>query len=350
MAPVRIGVLGCAAIARHRMLPAFAAAADTEVAAVASRDAAQADALAKEYDCRAVHGYAALLRDDTVQAVYVPLPAALHADWVEAALWAGKHVLAEKPLTTDRDRSARLFELAGSLGLALMENVMFIHHSQHARVRQLVADDAIGELRAFQSAFAVPRLPGDDIRYRPELDGGALWDTGVYPVRAALHLLGPGLQVVGATLTRGTGYAVHTAGSALLRSPGGISGQLTFGLDHAYRNAYELWGSTGRITVDRAFTPPADHAPVLRLENRFGPREIRLDPDDQVANTVTAFVAAVHAGAAPRADCLAQADLLHEVLRHAGPMVSSAGWSQAGRIPHPGVALPECDGPSCAHS
>jgi len=325
MTPVRIGVLGCAAIARRSMLPAFAAAASTEVAAVASRDAAQADALAKEYDCRAVHGYAALLRDDTVQAVYLPLPAALHADWVEAALWAGKHVLAEKPLTTDRNRSARLLELASSLGLALMENVMFIHHSQHAQVRQLVADGAIGELRAFQSAFAVPRLPDHDIRYRPELDGGALWDTGVYPVRAALHLLGPGLQVAGATLTRGTGYAVHTAGTALLRSPLGISAQLTFGLDHAYRNVYELWGSEGRITVDRVFTPPADHAPVLRLENRSGLREIRLHPDDQVANTVTAFVAAVHMGAAPREDCLAQADLLHEVLQHAGPMVPSAG-------------------------
>ncbi|MFF8608675.1 Gfo/Idh/MocA family protein [Streptomyces sp. NPDC015346] len=315
MESVRMGVLGCADIARRRMLPAFAACPATEVAAVASRNAECARRVAAEYGARAVHGYEELLADPGVEAVYVPVPAALHAEWVEKALLSGKHVLAEKPLTTNAGTTAALFRLAESRGLALMENVMFVHHSQHARVVALIAEGAIGDLRSFQAAFTVPRRPVDDIRYRPDLGGGALLDTGVYPVRAAATFLGPELKVVGAGLASGAGFRVDTAGAVLLQSPDGISAQLTFGLDHAYRNSYELQGSTGRITLDRVFTPPADHVPVAVVEGPSGSRRIPLLPDDQVANTVAVFAEAVRAGSAPYEEVLRQARLLDDVQR-----------------------------------
>ncbi|MGW6570443.1 Gfo/Idh/MocA family protein [Streptomyces sp. NPDC054975] len=318
-APVRIAVLGCADIARRRMLPAFAASPDVEITAVAGRDADQAKELAERFGCRAMTGYETALSDEEVRAVYVPLPAALHATWVERALLAGKHVLAEKPLSLSLPESLRLTRLARERGLALMENVMFVHHAQHDAVRGLLAEGAIGELRAFQASFTVPRLADDDIRYRPELGGGALTDTGVYPVRAALHLLGPDLEVAGAHLAHGPGFTVDTAGAALLRDDRGTSAQLTFGLDHAYRNTYELCGSTGRMTVDRAFTPPSDHRPVIRLENRDGVREVVLAPDDQVANSVAAFVAAVRTQAPPDDAIVRQAALLDDIRAHAAP-------------------------------
>ncbi|MFF7637021.1 Gfo/Idh/MocA family protein [Kitasatospora sp. NPDC008050] len=317
--PTRIGVIGCADIAVRRMLPAFESCPDTEIVAVASRDPGKAAEVARRFDCRPVHGYAELLELEQVQAVYVPLPASMHAQWVEAALDAGKHVLAEKPLSTDRLRTGQLLERAGELGLALMENVMFVHHQRHEAVRRLVADGAIGELRSFHGAFAIPAPPDGDIRYAAELGGGALADIGVYPLRAALHFLGPALEVVGAQLTVGRGRVVETAGAALLRTPGGVAAQITFGMDHAYRSAYELWGSQGRITVDRAFTPPADHIPVIGLHRGLDSEEIRLDPCDQVAATVAAFVTAVRAKAAPAQDTLRQAALLDEVRRAASP-------------------------------
>lgn len=313
MDALRIGVLGCADIARRRMLPAMAAAPGVRVAAVAGRDADRARELAGRFDARPVHGYAALLARDDVDAVYVPLPAALHAEWVEAALRAGKHVLAEKPLTTDLAATERLFDLATESGLFLMENVMFVHHPQHAAVEKLVAEGVIGELRGFQASFAVPRLPDGDIRYRPELGGGALWDTGVYPLRAALHFLGERLGVVGATLSHGPADAVDTSGAVLLRTPEGVGVQLSFGLDHGYRSMYELWGSEGRVTVERAFTPPADHRPLVRVERRGGSEEVVLPADDQVAGTVAAFARAVRSGAAPDPVMLTQARLLQAV-------------------------------------
>lgn len=318
MEPVRIGVLGCADIARRRMLPALRACPGTDLVAVAARDAARARATAAEAGCRAVTGYAALLEREDIEAVYVPLPAALHARWVEAALRAGKHVLAEKPLTTDLAATRRLTGLAGAAGLVLRENVMFVHHSQHAAVRALVADGAIGELRGFRAEFAVPRLPDTDIRYDASLGGGALWDTGVYPVRAALHFLGDQLETEAAVLVHGgPGRAVDTSGTALLRTPEGVCAQLAFGLDHGYRSAYEITGSEGRITLDRAFTPPAGHVPRVLLERRTGTEEIALAPDDQVLRTVSAFAAAVRTAAAPDGASSRQAELLDAIRRRA---------------------------------
>lgn len=311
--PVRVGVIGCADIAVRRMLPGFAADADTEIVAVASRSLEKARAVAERFGCRAVRGYAELLDLEEVDAVHVPLPAALHDRWVEAALDAGKHVLAEKPLTTNATRTGRLLDLARSRGLALMENVMFVHHPRHEAVRRLVADGAIGEPRSLHAAFTIPALPDTDIRYRSELGGGALADVGLYPLRAALHFLGPALRVIGAELTRGRGREVETSGAALLRTPEGVTAQITFGMEHTYVSRYELWGSAGRITVDRAFTPPADFVPVIELHRGGGREEIRLAPHDQVAATIAAFVAAVRTGAAPAEETLRQARLLDDV-------------------------------------
>lgn len=324
--PLRVGVIGCADIAVRRMLPAFAACPDTEIAAVASRDAAKARQVAQRFGCRPVHGYGELLELDDIQAVYVPLPAALHARWTEAVLHTGRHVLAEKPLTTDRHRTGELLELAASRGLVLMENVMFVHHHRHRAVRRLVADGAIGELRSFHSAFTIPPLPDGDIRYDPGLGGGALADVGIYPLRASLYFLGLQLDVVGARLARGAGRRVETSGAVLLSTPGAVTSQITFGMEHAYRSSYELRGSEGGITVDRAFTPPADHVPVIGLERGGKTEEIRLEPHDQVAATVAAFAAAVRTGILPDTRAtLRQAELLDETrrsARHAAPLTT----------------------------
>ncbi|MDX6355704.1 MAG: dTDP-3,4-didehydro-2,6-dideoxy-alpha-D-glucose 3-reductase, partial [Streptomyces sp.] len=284
--PVRIGVLGCAEIARRRMLPAFAADPGTELVAVASRELPKAEETARPYGCRAVLGYEALLADPSVDAVYVPLPAALHDRWTRAALEAGKHVLAEKPLTLDPGRTAALFALARRRGLALMENVMFTQHPQHEAVRQLVADGALGELRTFHAEFSIPRRPPGDIRYQPELGGGALWDTGVYPLRAALHLLGPDLTLLAAHLSDPAGLGAPSAGTALLlHRPTAVTATLAFGLDHAYRSTYTLTGARAHLTLPHAFTPPADHPPTLLPDFPAPP------PADPVARTVAAFAA-----------------------------------------------------------
>ncbi|KMS77456.1 oxidoreductase [Streptomyces viridochromogenes] len=291
-----MGVIGCAGIAWRRTLPAAVAEPSVRLVAVASRDGDKAARFAREFGCSAVHGYEELLRRDDIEAVYIPLPVALHAEWIEAALRAGKHVLAEKPLAPDAATAARLVDLAHASRLLLVENYMFTHHSQHRAVRRLLTEGVVGEPRSFAAAFTIPRLPPHDIRNRRELGGGALLDVAGYPIRAAELFLGDGLEVVGSVLRHDPDTVVDTGGAALLRSPSGVIAQLTFGIDDAYHSSYEIRGSTGRLSLGRAFTPPPDHRPLVRVEGPDGARDHLLAADDQFARVLGAFARGVRAG------------------------------------------------------
>ncbi|MCP2329565.1 NDP-hexose-3-ketoreductase [Hamadaea flava] len=315
---LRLGVLGCADIAERRTLPAAATVPGIEIAAIASRDAAKAQRLCTLFGGRPVAGYDALLARNDVDAVYIPLPPLLHRDWVDKALRAGKHVLAEKPLTTSRVDAAALFALAEEQRLVLLENYMFLHHSQHTHVRDLLAQGAIGAVREFCGAFTIPPRPAGDIRNDPRTGDGALLDIGGYPIRAAAHFLPGPLAVRGAVMRTSTQTTVVTGGSILLGNDLGMAAQLTFGMEHSYVSRYEFRGSTGRLWLDRAFTPPPDLAPVVHLETADGTRTVTLPPDDQFANVLAAFAAAVTAGSTPppwRDGSIQQATLIDQVAR-----------------------------------
>jgi predicted dehydrogenase len=319
MDAVRLGLLGCASVATRRILPALPSAGITLVA-VASRSPGRADDVAGRFGGRAVATYDDVLAAPDVEAVYLPLPSGLHAEWIARTLAAGKHVLAEKPLTTSAADTARLLAEADRRRLVLRENYMFPHHSQHRHVRRMLADGAIGDLRAFSAAFTIPPRPDDDIRYRSELGGGALLDVAGYPVRAATMLLGPHLTVAGAALRVDPVRGVDLGGGALLRRADGVHAHLTFGLEHSYVSAFELIGGTGRIRVEHAYTPPADHVPTVYLNGRACP----LPPDDQVTNRLRAFATEVRSGpdrdSGDTGDAIrGQARLIDAIRRAAGP-------------------------------
>lgn len=314
---IRLGVLGCATIARRvvataRQLPGL------RVVAVASRDADKAADFTAAYGGEPVTGYERLLARPDIDAVYVPLPAALHARWVAAALHAGKHVLAEKPLAVTHAEAVELTSLAEARGLVLRQNYMFVQHGQHQRVREMVEAGRIGALRSMSATFTIPRRPADDIRMQPKLGGGALLDTGGYPIRAARLLLGDELRVLAATLDDHGCAEVDLGGSALLRRADGVTAALSFGLDHAYQCEYQLVGSAGRIRLERAFTPPATLAPTVWWDGPDGTERLSLPAEDQCAATLAAFVAAIGSGRRDGADLRAQARLVDAVRAAAG--------------------------------
>lgn len=298
---LRLGVLGAADIAWRRTIPALLSHPRTALVAVASRDPARARRFASQFGCRPTD-YAGLLAADDVDAVYLPLPPALRLRWGLAVLAAGKHLLTEKPLAATEAEAWELVEAARARRRLLRENFMFLHHSQHAAVRAIVAEGRLGAVRSFDAAFGIPPRPPQDIRYQAALGGGALLDVGVYPLRAAQLLLGPGLRVRGAALrydqpgaVDGPG-AVDVSGAALLVSAGGAVASITFGFEHAYGSHYRLWGSQGRLELDRPFTPPAEHSPTLRLSGPDGDERHPLEPDDQFRRAVGAFAQAALAG------------------------------------------------------
>jgi NDP-hexose-3-ketoreductase len=312
---LRFGVIGCADIAWRRTLPAMTDNPAIEMVAIASRDLRRATEFTDRFGGTPLGEYSAVVGCEDVDAVYIPLPLMMHGEWVERCLDAGKHVLVEKPMTDSYKESSRLIDLARSRDLVLMENYMFLHHSQHATVRKMLADGVIGEVRGFRGEFTIPPKPVGDIRYQLDVGGGPFLDFGGYPVRAALHVLGKKLQVVGAVFRRDAELDVVMSGSILLATDQGVPVQLTFGMEHSYANAYSLTGSTGRLMADWAFTPPHTHSPVIRVERQDHREELVLPADHQFANVIDAFVKNVLTGG----------DLRHE---HEGTLEQAALMEQ----------------------
>jgi predicted dehydrogenase len=317
MTALRFGVIGCASIARRAVLPAIAASPLAEVVAVASRDPERAGQVADQVGGRAETDYAAVLDAPDVDAVYIPLPTALHATWAVRALQAGKHVLVEKPLAADTAQARQVVEASRAADRAVQEGFMFLYHSQHAAIRARVEAGAIGELQEFESTFGIPLLPAGDFRYQAELGGGALLDLAGYPVRAARYWLGD-LTVTGAARRIPPGYEVDLSGAALLRTADGRAARVAFGMDHHYRCSYTLWGSEGSITLDRAYTTPASLRPTLRLERQDHHEQITLDADNHFANMIGHFAKTVtdtDEAERQRADIVTQAELISSIRR-----------------------------------
>ena len=181
---IALAVIGAAEIAERRMLPAVEATPGVRLAVIASRRPDRAAALAARFGAIAVPDYGLVLERDDVDAVYLPLPNALHEPWAERALLAGKHVFVEKPLATTAEAVERLQRLAAERSLVMRENMMFVHHRQHSELKRLVEEGLIGAPLAYSAEFSVPpraggthwrpcRRPGLHAASRPRPDRSA---------------------------------------------------------------------------------------------------------------------------------------------------------------------------------
>ena len=286
---MKIGILGTSDIAFRRFLPALAKCDDIEYAGVASRTPEKGKLFQDQFGGAIYNGYDALLNDPSIDAVYVPLPPALHYVWGRKVLESGKHLLMEKPFTTSPAETEGLLTLAREKGLAVHENYMFLYHSQLKKIKELIAAGELGGIRLYRMAFGFPKRGGSDFRYNKALGGGALLDCGGYPMRLALDLLGESAQVVQAKLTTPAGYEVDLYGSAVLENDAGQCAQISFGMDNAYQCQLEVWGSQATLIAPRIFTAGADFKPTLTLRTSTGESTLELPADDQFLHSIERF-------------------------------------------------------------
>lgn len=287
---MKIGILGTADIAFRRFLPALQKCPDVTYAGVASRTIEKAERFVNTFGGQAYSSYDELLADASVDAVYVPLPPALHYEWGKKVLESGKHLLMEKPFTTSLAETEALLALAEKKGLTVHENYMFLYHSQLVKIKELMADGALGEVRLIRAAFGFPKRGGDDFRYKKELGGGALLDCGGYPVRLALELLGESARVTQARLVQPVGYEVDLFGSAVLENENGMCGQISFGMDNSYKCELEVWGSRLNLIATRIFTAGPDVKPGLILHSAKGEQKLELCEDNQFLRSINVFL------------------------------------------------------------
>ena len=241
------GVLSTAHI-NLKVLAGAAGSDRVDVVAVASRDLGKAEAYAREHGIERAHGsYEALLEDPDVEAVYISLPNSLHVEWSVRALEAGKHVLCEKPLDRDPDEVARAFDAAEAADRFLMEAFMYRHNPQTRRLKELVEEGAVGDLRLVRSQFSFTLIELGNVRMRAELDGGALMDVGCYCVSGSRLLAGEPESVVGQQVPASSGVDVRFSGA--MTFAGGVLAHFDCGFDSSDRSELEAAGPDGSLVV-----------------------------------------------------------------------------------------------------
>lgn len=286
---MKLGILGTSDIALRRFLPALSKQKYFAYAGVATRDISspKAEQFKQQFGGDVYASYAELLADDSIGAVYIPLPPALHYEWAKKALLAGKHVLLEKPFCTNVQDTNELLGLAAEKHLAVHENYMFVYHSQLDWIKEHMAE--IGALRLIRIDFGFPFRGANDFRYNKELGGGALLDCGGYTLKLAGYFLGGSTQITTSQLNMQPEFGVDIGGSATLVNDRGLTAQVAFGMDNSYKCSLELWGSKGALYTNRILTAPVGYEPQVTIKIGDNEQVYTLPADDSFGKSIAYF-------------------------------------------------------------
>jgi predicted dehydrogenase len=304
---IRWGLLSTANINKALIAP-LRQAERSELTAVASRDQGKATAYAEQHGIPKVYGsYEALLADPDIDVIYNPLPNKLHSEWTIKAAEAGKHVLCEKPLVTTLAEFDQVVAAAERNRVTVFEAFMYLHHPQTHTVLDLVREGKIGQLQQINSwfHFYLPPERGENIRLNATLDGGSLWDVGVYPNSAALSIAAAGgagdcpQEVFASQIIGETGVDVALRGQ--LHFAQGVVAQISSGFRTPFREAIHIIGDQGALHVVEPWKPglSGNDSRVLFTSHRGETETITTPAIDPYLCEVQAMEACLIDGAAP---------------------------------------------------
>ncbi len=310
---IKIGVLCPSEIAFRRFLPAVMKVDDIQYCGVAmaseeewfgkncesvseelrkktlSSEYEKAKKFQETYGGKIWKSYTEMVKSSELDAIYIPLPPALHYKWAKFGLEEGKHILVEKPSTISLDEFIELYTLAEEKKLALYENYMFVFHEQLKEINHIIDSKEIGEVRLYRMAFGFPQRDKDDFRYNKALGGGALFDCGGYAIKYASMLLGDSAAIVYSQMNYTDEFDVDIYGSAALINDKGVTAQIAYGMDNSYKCELEVWGSKGTLLTKRVFTAPVDFVPECRIETGKDVVMHKFSEDDTFKKSIQRF-------------------------------------------------------------
>lgn len=340
---MKIGIICPSEIAIRRFMPALKKCKDLEFVGVAVytknerfreneiteeefqdkllAEKEKARAFTSQYGGKIFDGYNQIVKSQEIDAIYIPLPPALHFKWSKIALENGKHVLVEKPATLSSADTYELVKIADNKGLAFHENYMFSFHKQLDDIESIIKRGEIGDVRLYRISFGFPLRDANDFRYNKSLGGGALIDAGGYTIRYATKLLGDTTRICYAQSNYIKQFGVDMYGSAALSNEEGIVAQVSFGMDNNYKCELEVWGSKGTLSTGRVLTAPPGYIPKAIIRKGNESEEIELSEDDAFYNSINHFLdcTRINKVRKERYDIiLNQANLIDEFMRQAG--------------------------------
>jgi predicted dehydrogenase len=321
MSTLRIGTLGAAKITPSALVRPSRQVPGVEVAAVAARDRARAEKFAAKHGIGRVHdSYEALLADPDIDAIYNPLPNALHGIWTRRALAAGKHVLCEKPFTANAAEAEEVASAAEASGLVVMEAFHWRYHPLAERMIDVVGSGVLGPVRHIETWVCFPLPVRGDIRYRLDMAGGATMDAGCYAINM-LRTLGGAEPAVVSAHVKLSSPGVDRAMTADLRFEDGRTARVHASMFSStlLRVAVRVVGDEGRLDVFNPLAPQLWNRLTIRASGVRTSERVR--GDATYTYQLRAFVAAVTEGApvltAPSA-AVANMAVIDAVYRAAG--------------------------------
>ena len=265
---IRWGVLSTANIGLKKVIPGMQQGQFTSVDAIASRNLPKAQEAAAALGISTAYGsYEELLADPNIDAIYNPLPNHLHVPWTIKAAEAGKHVLCEKPISLTAAEAETLLAVRARTGVKIGEAFMVRCHPQWIRLRQLLDEGRIGELRSVLGFFSYFNVNPANIRNIVDAGGGALMDIGCYLVQASRFAFGQEPTRVVAAIDRDPQMHTDRLTSAILEFPGGCQSIFTCSTQLVPYQRIHFVGSKGRIELEVPVNVPPDRPVRLLIDS-----------------------------------------------------------------------------------
>jgi predicted dehydrogenase len=289
---MNIGILGVSSFAMKSMVPAILSLSNLfKLNSIATRDIKKINKLILPKEIKIYLDYEELIQDKNIDIIYIPLPNSLHFEYAKKSLLNNKHVIVEKSLACKLEHVTELTQLAEQLNLSLLENFLFLHHSQFSYIKRLIKSNEIGELRYIRSNFSFPPFEDENnIRYNKDLGGGALLDAGVYPLKIIPQFLGYDIDINDAHMLYDNSKEVDILGYGTLTPIyGSAFAHFFYGFDSYYQCNIEILGTKGKISTNRIFTAPYDFIPKVLIEKDGSSQLIDLPKDNQFINSLIYF-------------------------------------------------------------
>ena len=264
--PLKFGIIGCSRIARKSVIPAILKSEFAELEIIGSRTIEKSKEFSTEFNCKKNGTYDDVILDDSINAVYISTPIGTHAELAMKAASAGKHVYCEKSSTDSFTSAKEMVECSKKNNVRMMEGFMFRFHPQHQKVQELINDQKIGNIDSFNGSFGFPSFPEGDIRYNKELGGGFLNDSGCYPISASRMIFDEEPLSVFYHNYNDPKMGVDVKGTSILMYKNNKTANVTYANGNYYQAKYEVWGSDGIISLDRAYSVPSHFITKINLQ------------------------------------------------------------------------------------
>jgi predicted dehydrogenase len=320
MKALQLGILSVSGFFQKKIAIPVAKSPMIEIAAIASRSEDKAKKAASEYNIRKAYGsYEALLADPSIEAVYIPLPNHLHAQFIKKAADAGKHIICEKPIALNVQEAEESIAYAHKKGVKVMEAFMYRFHPQWQHARELIRMKEIGKVQLVQCIFTYNNTDPSNIRNQAEAGGGAIMDIGCYAVSSSRFLLGAEPKRVISLTQYDQNFGTDILSTGILDF-GDSRAEYTIGTQTFPYQRVNVYGSGGVISVEIPFNTPADVETQLTVTNSIGTREVLFAPEDQYILEFEAFARAIKEDTevpTPASDAIANMKVLDALVKSA---------------------------------